>query len=147
MTQSHGSSPPSGAPGLPELKEPSADFVERVLAIVETIPPGRVMTYGDVAAAVGPHPDLAEETGSYGARLVGNVMSRFGNDVPWWRVIRSTGQPPRFHETRAKPFYEAEQTPLAGLTGSDDAYRIDLKRARHQWDRADEPTQTTMPGL
>src|SRR5262245_39140618 len=100
--------------GLPELPDPSPDFVERVLAVVQNIPSGRVMSYGDVAAAVGPHPDLAGLTGSDGARLVGNVMSRFGSDVPWWRVIRSTGHPPRFHEKQAFPYYLDERTPLMG---------------------------------
>jgi alkylated DNA nucleotide flippase Atl1 len=144
MTQSHESSPASGNWRMAEVSEPSPDFVERVLEIVQRIPAGRVMTYGDVAAAIGPHPDLIEETGSYGARLVGNVMSRFGSGVPWWRVIRSTGHPPRFHETRALPIYVAERTPL---TGPEDNYRIDLKLARFDPDKPDEPTQATMPGL
>jgi alkylated DNA nucleotide flippase Atl1 len=114
------------------------------LDVVQKIPQGRVMTYGDVAAAIAPHPDLIEETGSYGARLVGNVMSRFGSDTPWWRVIRSTGQPPRFHEQQALPFYQAERTPL---TGPEDNYRIDLKLARYDPNGPDEPTQAVMPGL
>lgn len=144
MGQSHESSPTGGNRGMAEVSEPSPDFVERVLELVQKIPPGRVMTYGDVAAAIGPHADLIEETGSYGARLVGHVMSRHGGDVPWWRVIRSTGQPPRFHEQKALPFYVAERTPL---TGSEDNYRIDLKLARYDPNRPDEPIQATMPGL
>jgi alkylated DNA nucleotide flippase Atl1 len=112
-----------------EPKDPSPDFVDRVLAIVNAIPPGRVMTYGDIAAEVNAHPDLAGTTGSYGARMVGFVMSRFGSAVPWWRVIRSTGQPPKFHEERAWPFYVEEGTPL---TGPRERYRIELKRARYQ---------------
>ena len=85
------------------------------------------MTYGDIAAKLNDHDDLAGTTGSYGARLVGQVMSRFGADVAWWRVVRSTGHPPRFHERRARPFYLEEGTPL---TGSPENYRIDLKLAR-----------------
>jgi alkylated DNA nucleotide flippase Atl1 len=133
-------SPNHSPPGLEELREPTPDFIDQVLAIVVKIPPGRVMAYGDVATAIGPHPDLAGTTGSYGARLVGNVMSRFGENVPWWRVIRSTGHPPRFHEEKALPYYRAEGTPL---TGPDDAYRIDMKRARY--DPGDPtPTQATL---
>jgi alkylated DNA nucleotide flippase Atl1 len=124
--------------------EPSPDYVERVLDIVRKIPPGRVMTYGDVAAAIGPHADLADAEGSEGPRLVGHVMSRYGGGVPWWRVIRSTGQPPRFHEQEALPFYRAERTPM---TGPEDTYRIDLKLARYDPNRPDEPMQATMPGL
>ena len=58
---------------------------EEVLEIVDQIPEGKVLTYGDVAELVG----------SRGARFVGNVMSRYGSDVPWWRVVRSGGWPPR----------------------------------------------------
>jgi alkylated DNA nucleotide flippase Atl1 len=144
MQQSDGSSPSGGNRGMSEIRDPSPDFVEQVLDVVQKIPSGRVMTYGDVAVAIAPHPDLIEETGSYGARLVGNVMSRFGSAVPWWRVIRSTGQPPRFHEQEALPFYETERTPLIE---AEDNYRIDLKLARYDPDRPDIPTQATMPGL
>src|SRR6478735_11342974 len=114
---------------MEELREPSPDFIDRVLGIVHAIPPGRVMTYGDIAAEIGAHPDLAETTGSYGARLVGRVMSRSGVETPWWRVIRSTGHPPRCHEERAWSFYVDEGTPLIGTREN---YRVDLKRARFQ---------------
>ncbi len=59
------------------------DFVSRVLEAVDAIPPGRVMTYGDVAAAIG----------SRAARGVGQVMAYYGSDVPWWRVVRASGHP------------------------------------------------------
>lgn len=110
-----------------EPMNPSRDFADAVLAIVAAIPPGRVMTYGDIAAELPAHPDIAGSTGAYGARMVGNVMARYGGDVPWWRVIRSTGHPPKFHEGQARPHYAEEGTPLLG---DPDAYRIDLKRAR-----------------
>lgn len=114
---------------MDELREPSPDFIDKVLGVVNAIPPGRVMTYGDVAAEIGAHPDLVESTGSYGARLVGRVMSRFGSATPWWRVIRATGHPPRFHEARAWSFYVNEGTPLIGTPEN---YRVDLKKARYQ---------------
>lgn len=123
-----------------DIKDPSPDFVDRVLEIVKTIPPGQVMTYGDIASALAGHPDLAGEAGSYGARLVGQVMSRFGDDVAWWRVIRSTGQPPKFHEAQAWEHYMAEGTPR---TGTQEDYRIDLKHARHQLG-ADSSRQTSL---
>jgi alkylated DNA nucleotide flippase Atl1 len=112
-----------------DVKDPSPDFVDRVLAIVKTIPPGRVMTYGDIADALDGHADLAGEAGAYGARLVGQVMARFGDDVAWWRVIRATGDPPKFHEAQAWEHYVEEGTPL---TGPRERYRIDLKQARCQ---------------
>ena len=112
-----------------DVKDPSPDFVNRVLAIVSTIPPGRVMTYGDIATELAAHADLAGAAGSYGARLVGQVMARFGADVPWWRVIRASGLPPKFHEARAWDLYVNEGTPL---TGARERYRIDLEHARYR---------------
>jgi alkylated DNA nucleotide flippase Atl1 len=112
-----------------DVKDPTPDFVNRVLEIVTAIPPGRVMTYGDIAGEIGSHPDLAGEPAAFGARLVGQVMARFGADVAWWRVIRATGEPPKFHEAQAWEHYVAEGTPL---TGSRESYRIELKRARYQ---------------
>jgi alkylated DNA nucleotide flippase Atl1 len=97
---------------------PSADFVEAVLEVVSAIPPGRVMTYGDVAAVLG----------SRAARAVGNVMALYGSDVPWWRVIRASGLPPIDHEERARAHYEAERTPLVTLK---DSYKINLRLARY----------------
>jgi alkylated DNA nucleotide flippase Atl1 len=55
------------------MPEPAEGFVEAVLEVVSDIPPGRVMTYGQIAALLG----------SRGARVVGNVMARYGADVPW----------------------------------------------------------------
>ncbi len=65
---------PQDADALPE-------YAERVLDVTESIPPGRVMTYGDVA-------EYLEEGGP---RQVGRVMSLYGGGVPWWRVVRADG--------------------------------------------------------
>jgi alkylated DNA nucleotide flippase Atl1 len=111
--------------------EPSGDqppdFVDQVMAMVEAIPPGRVMTYGDIAVILTARAERAGLTESYGPRMVGFVMSRFGSTLPWWRVIRSSGHPPRFHQEQAWPHYLDEGTPIIGPA---DNYRIDLKRAR-----------------
>lgn len=98
---------------------PSDEFVERVLDLVASIPPGRVMPYGEVAAALG----------SRASRAVGQVMAYYGSEVPWWRVIRASGHPPLDHETEALEFYRAEGTPLIWGTGG---YRVDLRLARHR---------------
>jgi len=58
--------------------------VQRVLATVDSIPPGRVASYGQVA----------EEAGlPRAARFVGSVLRRFVADgsVPWHRVLGSDG--------------------------------------------------------
>ena len=97
---------------------PSPEFTEAVLDVVAGIPPGRVMTYGDVAAVLG----------SRAARAVGNVMSWYGSDVPWWRVVRASGHPAIGHEDRALAHFHAEGTPL--IT-THDGYRVNLRLARH----------------
>ncbi len=99
---------------------PSA-YAEEVLDLVARVPPGRVVTYGDLAALVG----------RGGPRSVGAVMAHFGGDVPWWRVVRAGGLPPRCHEEEALARWRAERTPLAparapGRLGG----RVDLDRAR-----------------
>jgi alkylated DNA nucleotide flippase Atl1 len=92
-------------------------FVERVLEVVEAIPPAHVMTYGDIAATLG----------SRAARVVGQVMAYYGADVPWWRVIRASGHPPSGHEQAAFEHYMAESTPLLK---TDAGYRVNLRLAR-----------------
>jgi alkylated DNA nucleotide flippase Atl1 len=99
--------------------DPHDDFASRVLEVVASIPEGTVMSYGDVAAAIG----------SRAARGVGQVMAYAGADVPWWRVVRASGHPPIAHESRALEHYRAEGTPLRW---SGDTFRVDLGRARHR---------------
>lgn len=95
------------------------DFVTRVLEVVALIPEGHVMTYGGVAAALG----------SRGARAVGQTMAYYGSDLPWWRVIRAGGHPPRQKIDRALEHYQAEGTPLVWTQSGN--YRIDLRVAQH----------------
>ena len=103
----------------PTPRGPSDDFVGAVLEVVAAIPAGRVMTYGDVAAALG----------SRAARAVGQVMAYYGSDVPWWRVVRASGHPAMDHEQRALEYFRAERTPLKW--SRDGVYRVDLPVARH----------------
>lgn len=94
------------------------DFVSRVIGVVESIPPGRVMTYGDVAAAIG----------SRGARAVGGVLAHYGSTLPWWRVIRASGHPAAGHEAEALERLRVEGTPLAP---SSRGARVRLDAARY----------------
>ena len=87
--------------------------------MVDSIPPGSVMTYGDVAAAIG----------SRAARAVGQVMSHYGSDAPWWRVVRAGGHPAIHKEQRALEHYRAEGTPLTW--SRDGMFRVNLAAARY----------------
>jgi len=61
-----------------------APTYERIYAVVRQIPPGQVVTYGQVAAIVG----------GCTARMVGYAMAAlpYGANVPWQRVINRQGQ-------------------------------------------------------
>jgi alkylated DNA nucleotide flippase Atl1 len=106
------------------------DFVTRVLAVVESIPEGRVMSYGDVAAAIG----------TRAARGVGQVMAYYGSQSPWWRVVRASGHPAVDHETQALEHFRAEGTPLRWSPSG--VYRVDLAIARFT---ADLDPETVSP--
>ena len=59
------------------------DMRTQVEALVADIPPGRVMTYGDVAAMSG-FPGAARQVGA---------IAHSGTDgLPWHRVVRSGGR-------------------------------------------------------
>lgn len=105
------------------------DYADRVLTAAERVPPGRVMTYGDIA----------DMLGSGGPRQVGRAMALYGGAAPWWRVVRADGRPLPGHEQRALEHYRAEGTPLrydgAGVP------RLDMAAAR--WTpRDDGPGET-----
>ncbi|WP_422933727.1 MGMT family protein [Sinomonas sp. P47F7] len=95
------------------------EFVEAVLSVVELVPPGCVLAYGDVA----------ELLGAGGPRQVGSVMSHHGGHVPWWRVTKASGGPIEGHEREALAHYLEEGTPLRGKPG-EGAWRVDMPRAR-----------------
>lgn len=88
-------------------------FAELVLDLVETIPPGRVMAYSDIADALG----------RGGARQVGQVMSRYGSGVPWWRVLRADGSCAPVQVAEQVERLRADGTPFVGD-------RVDMSRAR-----------------
>lgn len=90
-----------------------------MLDVVAQIPPGRAMSYGDVATAIG----------SRAARGVGQVMAYYGSEAPWWRVVRASGHPAVDHTTRALEHYRAESTPLR-WSRDGEVFRVDLARAR-----------------
>ena len=94
-------------------------YAELVLQCAESVPRGRVTTYGAIADVVG------ERLGRGGPRLVGNVMAQHGGAVAWWRVVRADGSLPPSHDDEARQAYLEEGTPLRP-SGS-----VDLGRAFH----------------
>jgi alkylated DNA nucleotide flippase Atl1 len=87
----------------------------RILAAVQAIPPGFVMTYGDVA----------EWAGTRAARMVGRVLAADGGAVPWHRVVRADG-------TLAEHLYSEQRQRLLAEGVRFDGDRVRL--ADHRWD-------------
>jgi alkylated DNA nucleotide flippase Atl1 len=56
------------------------DVDEAVFDVVDSIPPGRVSTYGAIGRLIG-----------IGPRRVARALSSGGGAVPWYRVVRADG--------------------------------------------------------
>lgn len=63
-------------------KEDAVSFRESVYLVVSKIPPGRVMSYGDVAALAG---------SPLAARVVGQIAHYGPPELPWHRVVNRFG--------------------------------------------------------
>ncbi|MFW5474426.1 MGMT family protein [Knoellia sp. CPCC 206450] len=71
--------------------------IERVLTLVELVPRGRVVSYGDLGAIVG-----------IGPRQVGSFMANHSEGLTWWRVTNAAGDLPRDLLDRARPHWADE---------------------------------------
>lgn len=74
------------------------DFTEAVIRVLETLQPGEVIAYGEVAVEAG-YPGAA--------RAVGNLLRRTPG-LPWWRVVNSAGRLAPGNETRQAELLRAE---------------------------------------
>jgi alkylated DNA nucleotide flippase Atl1 len=92
-------------------------YARAVLDLVRTIPPAKVMTYGDIAEFL--------ELGS--ARQVGAVMAGYGSGVAWWRVVSASGRLPAHLRGAAAERYREEGTPF-------DADRERVRLSSCRWD-------------
>jgi alkylated DNA nucleotide flippase Atl1 len=78
-----------------------------VLSRVASIPEGFVRSYGDVSPGA--------------PRFAGTVLSAFGGEVPWWRVVRADGSLAKGERQRA--LLDGEGVPFRGD-------RVDMTVAR-----------------
>ncbi|HEY1645747.1 MAG TPA: MGMT family protein [Candidatus Saccharimonadales bacterium] len=98
------------------MDEVDANFRQRVELLVSTIPYGKVMTYGQIAAICG---------NARSARIVGGIAHFGDSELPWQRVVnRKGGLASGYPGGRAnhKAILEAE-----GIEVSADYY-LDLNR-------------------
>lgn len=75
-------------------------FEEAVSAVLASLRPGEVVTYGEVAAEAG-RPGAA--------RAVGRQLATSGGRYPWWRVVNAAG--------RLVPGHEAEHAERLAAEG------------------------------
>jgi alkylated DNA nucleotide flippase Atl1 len=87
--------------GRPSL--PPSDVDEAVFDVVETIPAGRVSTYGAVGRLVG-----------VGPRRVARALAGGGGAVPWHRVVRADGTAAEPVRVRQLELLAAEGVPMRG---------------------------------
>jgi methylated-DNA-protein-cysteine methyltransferase-like protein len=60
-------------------------FTEKVIGLIAAIPPGRVASYGDIAAAA-ESPRAARQV----VRILHSMSTKY--DLPWWRVVNKAGE-------------------------------------------------------
>lgn len=84
--------------GLPDPPDNPTDFQRAVIAVVASLERGEVATYAEIAAEAG-HPGAAQ--------AVSNVLRQVP-DLPWWRVVPSTGRLYRTHRPTQEPLLRSE---------------------------------------
>ncbi len=110
-------------------------FNQQVWALVRQVPPGKVCTYGQIAALIPPPAGMDPKSyHAFAPRWVGGAMAACPQDVPWQRVINSQGKVSLGrqggHEQRE--LLEAEGVEF------DDRDRVDLRK--YAWAGPQEPT-------
>ena len=89
-------------------QRPAGARAARVLMRIRNTPEGFVRAYGDVSPGA--------------PRFAGTVLAHYeGDDVPWWRIVRSDGSLAKGARQRA--LLEAEGIPFVGD-------RVDMRAAR-----------------
>jgi methylated-DNA-protein-cysteine methyltransferase-like protein len=96
---------------------------ESYYAVIRAIPPGRVMTYGDVAAYAG-RPRQARRVG-YALAVVNDPA------VPWWRVINAKGEISLRTPDGGSELMQRDLLELEGVEFTLER-RVDLNRYRHR---------------
>lgn len=103
--------------------ETLGDRLSELWALVASVPPGRVATYGDVGR---------ELTPPASGFLVGKWMAMAPPTVPWWRIVARDGtlalakrSPSLASEQRVR--LEAEGVPF-------DGDRVDMTVVRHRFE-------------
>jgi len=97
-------------------------FKDQITRIVQSVPSGSVLSYGQVAAYTG----LPRA-----ARQVGLVLREMEEDVPWWRVVNNSGRVSITGNWRADKLLQSKLLCSEGVeVGSDFTFVIEKYRFR-----------------
>lgn len=112
-------------------------YYEQVWHLVRQVPPGKVVTYGQIAQMLTPPVGVEPEAyKAFSSRWVGSAMAACPNDVPWQRVINAQGKiSERPGAERQRHLLEEE-----GVAFVKD--KVDLKV--YQWHEPGEPRQARL---
>lgn len=102
-------------------------FKEQVIKLIQSIPQGKVASYGQIAAAAG---------SPRAARQVGGILRACEITVPWWRVINSQGIISIKGNWTATKDRQAELLRAEKIVVSPD-YSVDIENYRHIFKRED----------
>lgn len=111
------------SPGFTSPPDPQT-FRLQVWDIVRQIPPGKVATYGQIAAMIPVPSGLSpKDYRAFSPRWVGGAMAACPPGIPWQRVINAQGK-------ISLKNAEVEQRALLEAEGVifDERQRVDLKR-------------------
>lgn len=104
-------------------------FHGKVFAVVRSIPPGRVATYGQIAAVLG-SPRVARQVG-WALAASGQAVP----PVPWHRVVNARGGV----STREAPPAELDQRTLLEAEGIRFRPSGTIDLARYRWEGPEQP--------
>lgn len=106
------------------------NFKEKVIAVVNTVPKGKVVSYGQVAVACG-SPRAARQVGWMLHLLDGDSAT-----TPWWRVINNLGYISIKGNVLSTP-NEQKRLLLKERIAVTDDMKIDIEKYRHYFNPND----------
>lgn len=85
------------------MKQKPGEFSKKVCELAKRIPPGRVVTYGQLAVAAGGHPMLAQ--------MITHILGKSPDvdKIPFHRIVYSNGKiwsDPKYDKIRLKLYQE-----------------------------------------
>jgi len=102
----------------------NSPFKDTVISVVSSVPKGKVVSYGQVAAYAGV---------PRAAREVGWIMNELGGEVPWWRVLNNKGYISIRGNATADKELQKKLLEAEGIEVSEN-FELDMKKYRYSPD-------------